>query len=232
MDYGFIEQCRKIQQDGLHREEQLAQESIIDILFRLNMKGPEKARQIDEYDGESSFNGSVMLPGQIYAFLYQASEPTVYKNGQYQLTFYDSLPILLVTGRKGKNVSGINLNLCNKAVRAFAINALHNLDIKFYGRQHLDMATEGNAPYSQNVGQTFMDPQKEAAFIKFIAHECKLQNPDILYRNYNIDRIQKVRMLEVWQHIHIPFLSYHGEIKSEVLHAIYKLTGQENFSQI
>ena len=226
MDYGFIEQCRKIQQDGLRREEQLAQESIIDILFRLNMRGPEKARQIDEYDGESSFNGSVMLPGQIYAFLYMANEPTVYKNGQYQLTFYDSLPILLVTRRNGKNVSGINLNLCNKAVRAFAINALHNLDLKFYGKQHLDMATEGNPPYSQNVAQTFLDPQKEAAFIRFIAQECRLQNQDILYRNYNIDRIQKVRMLEVWQHIHIPFLSYHGEIKSEVLRAIYKLTGQ------
>jgi hypothetical protein len=39
-------------------------------------------------------------------------------------------------------------------------------------------------------------------------------------------------MIEVWQHIHIPFLTYHGEIKSEVLQAIYKLTGQENFSQI
>lgn len=225
MDYKFIEDCRRIQQDGLRREEQLAQESIIDILFRLNMHGPEKARQLDEYDGESRFNGSVMLPGQIYAFLYQANEPTLYTNGQVSLKFYDNLPILLVTRRKGKNVSGINLNLCNKAVRAFVINALHNLDLRFYNRQHLDIATEGNAPYSQTVGQTFVDPQKEAAFIKFVATECKLQNPDILYRNYNIDRIQRVRMLEVWQHIHIPFLSYHGEIKSEVLQAIYKLTG-------
>ena len=83
MDYRFIEQCRKIQQDGLKREELIAQESIIDILFRLNIRGSEKARQIDEYDGESNFNGSVMLPGQIYAFLYQANEPTVYKKGQY-----------------------------------------------------------------------------------------------------------------------------------------------------
>ena len=44
MDYTFIEQCRKIQQDGLQREERIAQESIIDILLRWKMYGPKKAR--------------------------------------------------------------------------------------------------------------------------------------------------------------------------------------------
>ena len=42
--------------------------------------------------------------------------------------FYDSLPILLVTKVTGKTFQGLNLNLCNRAVRAYIINTLHNLD--------------------------------------------------------------------------------------------------------
>jgi hypothetical protein len=129
MDYEFLNKCKQLAHDGLREEQRRAQESIIDILFKLKMWGPEKARQLDEYDGEGLFKGTVMLPGQIYAFSYSAKNPTVYEKGQWKFMFYDSLPVLLVTHRSGKNISGINLNLCNSGLRACILNALHNLDL-------------------------------------------------------------------------------------------------------
>ena len=232
MDYTFIEQCRKIQQDGLQREERLAQEAIIDILLRWKMYGPKKARQVDEYDGEGLFDGTTLLPGQIYIFLYEAKEPVVYERGNEKLTFYDSTPILLVTHVGKGVVSGINLNLCNRAVRAYTINALHNLDLEFYNRKHLVDANSGRAPFSQNVARVFTNRETESAFLKHIVTECKLVQPDVLYRTYNIGRIQQIRMLEVWHHIHIPFLAYHGELKKEILAAIYHLTYQDRLLNI
>lgn len=92
------------------------------------------------------------------------------------------------------------------------------------------MAERGNAPFSQRVAGVFASRERESDFLKFIVRECKLENTDILYRNYSIERIQNVRMLEVWQHIHIPFLNYYGEIKHDVLEAVYKMTGQIHLS--
>jgi hypothetical protein len=63
MDYEFLNKCKQLAHDGLREEQRRAQESIIDILFKLKMWGPEKARQLDEYDGEGLFKGTVMLPG-------------------------------------------------------------------------------------------------------------------------------------------------------------------------
>ena len=230
MDYEFLNKCKLLAHDGLREEQRRAQESIIDILFKLKMWGPEKARQLDEYDGEGLFKGTVMLPGQIYAFSYAAKNPTVYEKGQWKFMFYDSLPVLLVTHRSGKNISGINLNLCNSGLRACILNALHNLDLQFYKRENMLMAERGNAPFSQRVAGVFASRERETDFLKFIVRECKLENTDILYRNYSIERIQNVRMLEVWQHIHIPFLNYYGEIKHDVLEAVYKMTGQSHLS--
>ena len=122
-------------------------------------------------------------------------------------------------------VSGINLNLCNSGLRACILNALHNLDPQFYKRENMLMAERGNAPFSQRVAGVFASRDREADFLKFIVRECRLENTDVLYRTYNIERIQNVRMLEVWQHIHIPFLNYYGEIKHDVLETVYKITG-------
>ena len=88
--------------------------------------------------------------------------------------FYDSTPILLVTHVGNGVVSGINLNLCNRAVRAYTLNALHNLDLEFYARKHLTDANSGRAPFSQNVARIFSQRETESAFLKHIAIECKL----------------------------------------------------------
>ena len=50
MDNQFIEDTKKRQRYGLKKEEQKAYESIIDFLFKMRLRGKEKARQLDEFD--------------------------------------------------------------------------------------------------------------------------------------------------------------------------------------
>jgi len=48
---------------------------------------------------------------------------------------------------------------------------------------------------------------------------------DIIFRNYNVSNIKKIRMIEPWQWKTLPNLDYAGNIKKEVLDKIHKITG-------
>jgi len=174
MDYSFIKDYKDKQQNGFSEQEKRAYESIIQILFRLKLYGKEKARQIDEYDGESLFSNTTLYPGHIYAFIYKAEKPSLYDDGNIKFVYSDTLPIVLVTHMEPTFVRGINLNLCSYPMRAYILNTLHNLDLQFYKRGNLDMATKQKAPISENVMKTFMTPEKEKAFFDFIKTNCKL----------------------------------------------------------
>lgn len=225
MDNSFLIECRNIAQKGLTEQEKRAYESIITILFKMKLHGKAKARQIDEYDGESLFKGSTLYPGQIYAFIYRAETPTVYDDGKTRFEYYDSLPIVLITHAEKNIVRGINLNLCNYGLRAFILNTLHNLDLSFYQRGNLEMVTKGQAPISNNVARTFLNADTEKKFYEFIKASCHLKNTGFIYRSYAISRIQEIRMIEVWQHKYIPFLTYTGEIKKDILETIHRMMG-------
>lgn len=230
MDYSFIQECQKTLRDNPKLQQDRAYESLIQFLYHLKLRGKEKARQIDEYDGESLFGNTTLFPGNIYIFLYKANEPTLYDDGKIKFKFYDSMPIVLVTHTQNKVIRGINLNLCNPALRAGVINTLHNLDLEFFNRGGMLMAGDNRAPISQSVAKTFLDPAKEKMFLDAIAAEYKLKNTSILVRNYNIDRIQQIRMVENWQHKYIPFLTYTGEVKQDVLELIWHVCGIDRLS--
>ena len=145
-------------------------------------------------------------------------------NGK-EFKFTDRLPIVLVTHVEGKRFRGINLNLCNYALRTFILNTLFNLDMEFYKRGNLEMANKGRAPISNNAAKVFLNEATEKQFFDYIIQNCKLQNTDILYRWYSVDNIKEIRMIEVWQYKYIPFLKYDGEIKQDVLNTIYQAVG-------
>lgn len=191
----------------------------------MKLRGKEKTRQIDEFDGESKFGNTTLWPGQIYAYIYKASRPSLYDDGNVRFQWYDSLPIVLVTHVSGKYVRGINLNLCNMGLRAYVLNALWNLDQEFYKKGAMKMTEKGTAPISNNVAKIFLSDELEKKFLDHITMTCKLRNTDMIYRTYNTEKIKDIRMLEVWQYKYIPFLEYTGDLKQEILKTIWSVTG-------
>ena len=174
MDNQFIEETKKRQRYGLKKEEQRAYESIIDFLFKMRLRGKEKARQLDEFDGETLFGANTLYPSQIYAFIYEAKNLSTYRFNGKEFKFTDRLPIVLVTHVEGRRFRGINLNLCNYALRTFILNTLFNLDMEFYKRGNLEMANKGRAPISNNAAKVFLNEATEKKFFDYIIQNCKL----------------------------------------------------------
>jgi hypothetical protein len=231
MDFSFIEQCRKIRKDNLQKNKEEGYKQLVDNLLRKDVRGKEKATHLGEYDGESLFKSATVIPGCVYTFLYKAETECKWESPdkKIQFTWYDRSPLVLVTHVKGQLVRGVNLSLCNESLRAFIINTLHNLDKDFYGSESERMAIRGKAPYSEQVLSTLQNEDKEKQFFQYIKQECHLQNTGILFRHYNISRMQNIRMVETWQHQYIPFLDYAGEVKQDVLKLIWKVTGIDGF---
>jgi hypothetical protein len=225
MDYTFLNYCRKNAKSNWNEAESRAYDEIVQHLFQIRLHGNAKARQIDEYDSESYFGNRTLYPGQIYIFSYDADTSTIYDDGHIKFEYFDCVPIVLVTHVEKNIVRGINLNLCNYALRAYIINALHNVDLDFYNRGHLVMAKNKMAPISQNVIKLFINPLTEKSFFDYIKKECNLKNTNVIYRSYAIRNIKDIRMLEVWQHKYIPFLNYTGDLDLEMLKLIWKVTG-------
>ena len=225
MNYDFFNLCKDTAQSSYQDTSKQAYEQLVNGLFRKNIRGKEKTHQLDEYDGETLVGNTTLIPGNIYMFVYKAENPAKFSDGQIEFEYYDNMPVVLVTHTQEELVRGINLNLCNSTLRAFVINALHNLDPQFYKRGNIDMAYRGQMPISKNVIQTFTNQELEKQFYEYIKNECHLQNTGILFRHYNMSRMQRIRLVEIWQHQLVPFLEYRGEIKQEILSLIWKVTG-------
>lgn len=227
MNDNFIQETKKRQRDGLTKTEQKAYQSLVDSLFVKKLFGKEKAKGLGEYDGESLFGKTTLYPGCIYEFIYKAETPTKYEDGKIKFEYYDRLPMVLIThiSPDGKNVRGINLNLCNYALRTIIINALHNIDQQFYNYECEKMAVNGKCPISNNVARVFLNIMTQRQFIQYIIKTCDLKNTDILYRQYSIDKIKDIRYIETWQHKYIPFLKYNGELRNDILQMIHKVCG-------
>ena len=229
MDNTFIEICRKMSEEGINTQDKAAFDSIVETLIKKNRYGNDKITDLDGYDGEKLFGNTTLYPGCIYIFQYAAKNPILYDDGRDQFYWFDSLPIVLVTGFRNRTVSGINLNMCNMAVKTQIINSLYNLDPQFYKEEAEQMVIKGQKPYSNNVSAIFLDKNKEKAFYDHITRICKLKDTSFIYRTYSISNILNPRMVEVWQYKYIPFLRYTGELKNEILTRIWNISGMADY---
>lgn len=219
-----------MKKSGMSEQEKLAFDSIISDLFKKNLRGNDKLKEIGDYDGESLFGNSTLFPGCIYAFQYSAMKPSVYQNESVRFEWSDGLPIVLITRVKNNIVSGINLNLCDMSTRCHIINLLHNLDLDFYSSGAEQMAMKGRRPISNNVAKVFLNQETEKAFYEAIKKICQIQYTGFIYRTYSITNIKNPRLIETWQHKYVPFLRYTGHLKGNILQIIWKISGMMNKS--
>lgn len=196
--------------------------SIVNNLFIENKHGKWKAMGIDEYNSEEN-SKFTMIPGHIYSFMYLADKPTVYNDGQIKFEYYDRLPIILCTSYTKNLIRGINLNLCNEALRTLILNDVINLDPNFIKHDASEQAHQGQLLISKNITKYFMT--NESLFLKRIQDKYKLTNIKFIFRTYNPDKIRKIRFIEPWQWQYIPFLNYKQYIKETELKLIQQLTG-------
>ena len=211
-------------QNSKHDSAQAFQDIITDLMVR-NKKGEEKCKDLDEFDSESNMPG-VLIPGNIYIFTYNAQGPTIYEvPGEKPIEFYDSVPLVLITSNTKTTVRGINLNLCNYGLKTLILNIFYNLDPSFFEGDAQKLATKKQAVLSQKILTFLAKGNAEATLNAYLKKMYNINSYDIIFRNYNVSNIKKIRMIEPWQWKILPNLDYAGNIKKEVLDKIHKITG-------
>ena len=211
-------------QNSKHDSAQAFQDIITDLMVR-NKKGEEKCKDLDEFDSESNMPG-VLIPGNIYIFTYNAQSPVIYEvAGEKPIEFYDSVPLVLITSNTKTTVRGINLNLCNYGLKTLILNIFYNLDPPFFEGDAQKLATKKQAVLSQKILTFLAKGNAEATLNAYLKKMYNINSYDIIFRNYNVSNIKKIRMIEPWQWKILPNLDYAGNIKKEVLDKIHKITG-------
>ena len=211
-------------QNSKHDSAQAFQDIITDLMVR-NKKGEEKCKDLDEFDSESNMPG-VLIPGNIYIFTYNAQGPVIYEvAGEKPIEFYDSVPLVLITSNTKTTVRGINLNLCNYGLKTLILNIFYNLDPSFFEGDAQKLATKKQVVLSQKILTFLAKGNAEATLNAYLKKMYNINSYDIIFRNYNVSNIKKIRMIEPWQWKILPNLDYDGNIKKEVLDKIHKITG-------
>lgn len=219
----FLADIKKMNQEN-NKYENKAFDSIVSNLFLLNKQGKEKAMGIDEYDSESN-SKFTLIPGHIYAFKYMTTYATKYDDGKIKFEYSDRLPIVLCTGNNKDIIQGINLNLCNYGLRALILNDIYNLDPQFFNHDASVQAHNGMVPISKNISMFFSKKENQDKFLNYIKVKYKLSNTALIFRTYNINKIQQIRFIEPWQWQYIPFINYKQSVKESVLQVIQHITG-------
>lgn len=223
----FLEDVVKRNKEQNDKYEEKAFKSIIENLFIKNKWGKEKAMGLDEYDSEKNRN-LIFVPGHIYTFKYMSNTPVKYEKGLIKIEFLDTLPIMLCLSVSEKTVFGINLNLCNLALRTLILNDIYNMDPEFFNRDATVQAHQGKFPMSKRVTSFFMVKENVEKFCNYLIKKYKLKETALIFRIYSINKIQAIRFIEIWQWQYIPFINYKQSIKQSILQSIQLITGINN----
>ena len=219
----FIKNVRKLNEQN-DKTEDKAFSSIVENLYLKNIRGKEKAMGIDEYDSEPITNVT-LIPGHIYAFSYKAQKPTKYNNGIISFEFYDDAPLLLCMNYNNNLAWGINLNFCNYGLRTLILNDIYNIDPEFFEQTASDLSHRGQFPISKKISSFFMNKDNQTKFLKRIVDLYKIKNYDLIFRTYSTKNVRNIRFVETWQWQYIPFLTYKGSVKTNILNMIQHITG-------
>ena len=129
-----------------------------------------------------------------------------------------------MTGEGRNVIRGINLNFCNKALKAIILNLIYNIDTKFYTETAEKLAVNKSIVMSKQV-YTFLNADDvEKQIIAYLQQKFPETDFSMLFRNYSVNRIKQIRLVEPWQWKYLPFLTYAGSLKSDTLTAIQKIS--------
>lgn len=203
----------------------MAEQSIIRNLMVQDKRQSEKLEGLSAYDSESLFNGRIYR-GNMYIFTYSANKLTKYSYNRSDIHYSDSMPVVLVTGETSSTIRGINLNFCNKALKTLILNIITNLDEDFYfGGLAQKMAFNKQAPISEKVYRFLSDNGAEQKIIEELNRAYTDVDYSCIFRNYSVQNIKNIRLIEPWQWKYIPFLNYDSFDKGDTLKAIQKISG-------
>lgn len=224
MKNDFINLIKHMKNNHINYEEKAYNEIINNLLIK-KLKGQQKLTDLDSYDSEKNMP-SLLIPGNIYVMQYIANADTKYITPDNNILNYsDKEPLILILSTNNNIITGINLNLCTYDLKTIILNIFYNIDPDFFEIKAEQMALSNKTVISQKIQALLKTNNITEILQQLFKQLYKINSYKIIFRNYNIQNIKNLHLIEPWQWKYIPFLNYTGTIKKDVLDTIHKITG-------
>lgn len=181
----------------------------------------------DNYCEGGKLLGNQIHIGSIYMFEYNQKIPSEY--GQ-AIKFIDKSPMVLVTQADNHIIHGINLNLCNKAMKTLILNMVSNTDEKFFEGGYVEMCNNNQPPISKSE-QAFFKKQGEVQIMNEIKKKYPLVDAWSVVRTYDKSKIRKIKYIDWYIMPYIPDIQYEG-ISASILKSFWKQSFQTSIPNI
>jgi hypothetical protein len=190
-----------------------------------DLRGEEKNWEIDSTDQEGLMmkrNGGYPLPGFIYTFIYPPKEgEVIIKNGDLSKKYIDHVPIVFCVSIDKFTFRGINLNTLPKLERLKFLETYYAGYKKFF--KDIELLTEND---KLAINNTFVAGATSKDGTKIIETMNKFAGANFSYgfRQYKVDKIKMLRMIEYSEWNYIPFYEPRNAFKlmnQKQIHDLY-----------
>jgi len=218
---------RLIKDDFIQKEyEKLAYKTIVSDLIVDNIQGIKRAVDLEYWSDERDFaRFGNFVPGNFYIFLYNGEKVT-----QRKEAYHDKVPVILALGvgeneKKMKYVYGLNFNLLPGITRAVILQEINDCDKIFFEENIYKEHSKNRHVFSEKVLK-MLQPDGGLSFIKLIAEKYKIDKNSFAFRRYYLSRIEKYRMIDIWQWKYLPFLEYREGIRGAEIKKIQSMNAK------
>jgi hypothetical protein len=190
-----------------------------DVLFEKyiiqNRTGPSKIDNIEDTDQESlliKMNGGYPVIGLIYTFIYKPApeEINAIMSGKKLERYTDHVPLVFCTGVNGKQFSGINLNVLPLSERLSFLQMYYENYISYF--KDIERKTQNDVLV---INKKFLILALSRSGNKLIKMWSDKANATFSfgYRKYNLERIIRLRSIEIEEWKYIPFFESENATK-------------------
>ena len=172
-----------------------------------NLKGEKKISEIDSTDQEtlvSHLNGGFPIPGLMYTFIYKPGEAEInaVQDGKRIKGYTDKVPIVFCVNTGKGTFSGINMNALPETERVKFLEMFFKEYELFF--KNVENLTQNN---KIALNKKFLESAKSGDGQKIIKvfNVRTGANFNYGYRNYDMKKVMRLRMIEFSEWDYLPF---------------------------
>jgi len=193
-----------------------------------NLRGDKKLIEIDSTDQESLIitkNGGYPIPGCTYTFLYGEPDQIQLKFGQKD--FIDVAPVVFCMNNQRGSFSGINMNMLPERARVQFFESFYKTFKDFFKEKVDELAQNKKLA----LNKRFIEYMKSGGGQKMIKLFNKKDgaNFNFGYRQYKIEKVKRIRMIEYAEWPYIIFYSSKDAFRKMNQAQIHKLYYRTKF---
>ena len=201
--------------------------TLFEKYMKYKLRGDDKVIEIDDTDQESLLwtqNGGFPIPGSIYTFIYKGALDSIETSRGKPQKYMDLVPLLFCMGYGRTSFKGINLNLLPPPARLQFLQSFYETFEDFL-KIEVDVLAENDKLALNQRFINYIKGGQAQRMIKMFSQKTG-QNFKFAFRQYSIQKVEQLRMIEYNEWKYIPFYEPKDAFRKLSQSQIYKLYGR------